>query len=58
MRNNIFAASVMAVLVLCGAAWADVSITPENFPDETFREYISQTTIDTNGDGILSDGEL
>ena len=57
MRNNILAASVMAVLVLCGSAWADVSITPENFHDETFREYIS-SNFDSDSNGILSDAEI
>ena len=57
MRNNIFAASVIAVLVLCWPAFADVSITPENFPDTTFRSYVSET-FDSDGDGVLSDAEI
>ena len=55
--RKIVAASVVAVL-LAGAAWADVNITAENFPDNTFRQYISSSTIDTNQDGVLSDAEI
>ena len=54
--RKIVAASVVAVL-LAGAAWADVNITAENFPDSTFRNYISNT-FDTDRDGVLRDAEL
>ncbi len=56
MRKNLFVASVMAVL-LCGAAFADVSITAENFPDNVFRAYVSEN-FDSDGDGTLSDAEI
>lgn len=55
MRNNIFAAFVMVVL-LCEAAFADVSIV-ENFPDDAFRSYVS-ANFDTDSDGTLSDTEI
>ncbi len=34
-----------------------VGISPSNFPDEIFMEYVS-TTYDTNNDGVLSEEEL
>ena len=34
-----------------------VSINNMSFPDDNFRKYISQN-IDTNGDGVLSEGEI
>ncbi|MBQ3585497.1 MAG: leucine-rich repeat domain-containing protein, partial [Synergistaceae bacterium] len=36
---------------------ADVAITEANFPDETFREYVS-SNFDTDEDGELSDEEI
>ena len=35
-----------------------VEINPTNFPDKTFREYVSKTTIDKDGNGTLSQDEL
>ena len=57
MRNNIFAASVMAVLVLCGTAFAGVNISADTFPDEFFRDYVS-SNFDLDEDGVLSDDEI
>ena len=57
MRQNIFAASVLAVLMFCMPVRAEVSITAENFPDDTFRDYIA-SNFDINNDGILSDDEI
>lgn len=48
----------LAMLIVCLAgcsAWA-VAINAENFPDETFRSYVSG--FDTNSDGTLSDSEI
>ncbi len=45
-----------AVIILAlgaGTATADVEINETNFPDDNFRNYVSET-FDTDGDGILS----
>ena len=57
MRKIFVVAFALAVLAVCGQAWADVGITAENFPDDTFRYYIS-SHFDTDSDGILSDSEI
>ncbi|MBQ3455106.1 MAG: hypothetical protein IJG36_01595, partial [Synergistaceae bacterium] len=36
---------------------ADVAITEANFPDDTFRAYVS-SNFDWDGDGVLSDEEI
>ena len=56
MRKIIVVAFVLAVLI-AGIAWADVSITEENFPDDSFRNYVSEE-LDSDGDGVLSDEEI
>ena len=40
------------------AAWADVDLTKNNFEDETFLKFVKSTSINTNGDKVLSDAEL
>ena len=45
------------VVALCAFALADVEISKSNFPDPVFRKYI-ETTIDTDGNGKLSDAEI
>ena len=35
----------------CISAWADTEINSSNFPDEVFREFVSN--YDVNKDGIL-----
>ena len=56
MRKIFVVAFALAVLSLCGYAWADVNITAENFPDQTFRDYFS-SNFDTDEDNTLSDEE-
>ena len=51
---------VLAVLGLClivSGAWADVEINATNFPDENFRNYISEN-FDGDHDDSLSDSEI
>ena len=57
MRKIFVVAFALAVLSMCGYAWADVNITAENFPDNKFRNYISNN-FDTDEDGTLSDEEI
>ncbi|MBD5141967.1 MAG: hypothetical protein HDT25_11250, partial [Ruminococcus sp.] len=47
--------SVTAVTVTAFAAGTKVPITEKYFPDENFREYVSQ--FDTDGNGWLSQKE-
>ncbi len=47
--------SVTAVTVTAAAAGTKVPITEKYFPDEGFREYVSQ--FDTDGNGYLSQKE-
>ena len=50
--------SAVGVLAFaCSTAFASVPINTTNFPDATFRWYIS-TNFDTNQDGVLSDAEI
>ena len=57
MRNKVFAVLLFVCLCLCSQAYADdVEIDESNFPDESFRQYVS-THFDTDGDGFLSDSE-
>ena len=43
---------------MCVSTMAQVEINETNFPDKNFRDFVSQNTIDTNGDGVLSQAEL
>ena len=50
--------SSVAVAVLAATqAFASVDINATNFPDATFRGYVSQN-FDENSDGVLSDAEI
>lgn len=50
--------SISALMGLASKAYAaEVAISPENFPDDVFREHI-KTSYDTDGDEILSDAEI
>ena len=40
------------------AAWADVDLTSNNFPDSKFLDIVKGRSINTNGDKKLSDAEL
>ena len=42
---------------MCLSAWADVAVTALNFPDNTFRNYVSEN-FDTDSNGLLSDEEI
>lgn len=44
------------LVMACALSMADAGIDEATFPDKFFREYVK--TYDTDGDGILSDGEL
>lgn len=45
-------------VVIANNAFADnVAINNENFPDESFRQYVS-SSFDKNHDGILSEEEI
>lgn len=39
-----------------GVAFADVAVNETNFPDEVFRDYVSE--YDSDEDGTLSTSEL
>ena len=47
---------IMVLLVLCTAAFGDVPIDEEHFPDEMFRLYVS-IMADEDSDNVLSDAE-
>ena len=50
--------SAVGVLALaCSTAFASVAINAANFPDATFRSYVS-SNFDKNSDGTLSDAEI
>ena len=46
----------MSLLIVSGA-YADVALTPENFPDEAFRSYVKEW-FDVDSDDVLSTSEL
>ncbi|MBQ3347530.1 MAG: hypothetical protein IJG39_10625, partial [Synergistaceae bacterium] len=54
--NRVFAA-IAFVALMCSGAWADVEINATNFPDDTFRSYVS-SNFDTDDNGVLSDSEI
>ena len=50
--------AVMAVMAFSVCAWgASITIDAANFPDDTFREYVS-SNFDTDNDGSLIDSEI
>ena len=46
-----------AVALACTAAFGDVAINSTNFPDATFRNYVT-TNFDKDSNGTLSDTEI
>ena len=46
----------LLLVMICTFSLADARIDEATFPDKSFRECVK--TYDTDGDGILSDGEL
>ena len=58
MRNRIKRITSVATALLCGLwAQAQVAINYANFPDQNFRQYLSQV-VDKNHDNTLSPEEL
>ena len=49
--------TIMLTLLMSMVAKAQVTINSANFPDDIFRQYVSDV-CDTDGDGTLSDSEL
>ncbi len=56
MKRKIGILLSLLLVWICAYALADAAIDETNFPDEYFREVV--TEFDTDGDGILSDDEL
>ncbi|MBR0035376.1 MAG: hypothetical protein IJP54_06840 [Synergistaceae bacterium] len=48
--------AMLLLAVMSSAAWSDVAITPENFPDPVWGPSLFM--YDSDGDGTLSDAEL
>ena len=59
MKKKFFLRALILLMVFsfASAAFADVEINSTNFPDETFRNYVS-TNFDTDSNGTLSDSEI
>ena len=60
MKFKKFAGIIIALcvsLVSASQAWSDVEINESNFPDETFRDYVSEN-FDEDSNGILSEAEI
>ena len=65
MNKRIISLCLALVLLLCllpaaaptVAAAGDVAINETNFPDASFRSYVSEE-LDENGDGVLSPTEI
>ncbi len=49
--------AVGALALACSSAFGSVAINATNFPDASFRSYIS-SNFDKNSDGTLSDAEI
>ena len=49
--------AVLLVFTASAPLFADVNITPDNFPDQNFRDYIL-SNLDTDKNEILSDSEI
>ena len=56
MKKILCALVFVGMIVSC--AWGEVEINATNFPDQTFRTYLSGESFDKNGDGVLSDSEI
>ena len=57
--RRIFVLLLACILVagLASSGYSAVALDEENFPDSTFRGYLS-TNFDTDEDGILSNREI
>ena len=49
--------SALLVMSTCFAAFGEISVDEEHFPDYSFRLIVSYD-VDSNGDGVLSDKEI
>ena len=56
-KLRMIALAYAIVMGLCASAWGDVAIDEANFPDATFRSYVS-SNFDTDSNSALSDSEL
>lgn len=56
-RLTVFLAVCMIVALTASPGYSAVAIDEENFPDATFRGYVS-SNFDANEDGILSNNEI
>ena len=56
-KMRIIALAVSVMLMACVSAWGAVAINETNFPNSTFRTYVS-TTFDTDSNGSLDDDEI
>ena len=57
MREKRLIFTVALLIVLTTDLWAQVALDEKNFPDETFRNIITELA-DINRDGILSKSEI
>lgn len=56
MKKLIGLTTIIAILLLCAAAAAEVPIDAKHFPDEAFRASVAE--FDFNEDGVLQDDEI
>lgn len=57
MKKRIGLLTAIAVLLVCAAALADISVNEKNFPDRNFRNYITEE-FDRDGDHKLTSEEI
>ena len=57
MKHKWIILTAVLLLCLCAGAAAQVEINETNFPDGTFRAYVTRN-FDSNGDKVLSDAEI
>ena len=53
----VFLLACVLVTVSASSGFSAVALDEVNFPDETFRKYLSDH-FDTDGDGVLSNREI
>ena len=56
LKNKLIPALLLLMGAIPTAAFADVEINEENFPDANFRTYVA--TFDEDGDSVLSEEEI
>ena len=57
MKHKWIILTAVLLLCLCAGAAAQVEINKTNFPDGTFRAYVTRE-FDSNSDKVLSDAEI